>query len=59
MLRINFVGGAKSTLSDRNGNNNNIELNLIKSVYANRFGSPTNKFRNKMVKKIIMAWTKM
>ncbi len=36
--------------------NKNLELILIKSVYANRFGSTTNKLKSDMQKAIINAW---
>lgn len=36
--------------------NKSLELNLIKSVYANRFGSTTNKLKSDMQKAIIEAW---
>ena len=38
--------------------NKSIELNLIKSIYANRFGSTTNKLKKEMLKKIIDEWNK-
>ncbi len=36
--------------------NKSIELNLIKSIYSNRFGSTTNKILAHMKSKIINAW---
>lgn len=36
--------------------NESLELNLIKSIYANRFGSTTNKTKAHMIRKIKNAW---
>lgn len=36
--------------------NKSLELNLIKSIYANRFGSTTNKTLEHMIRKIKNAW---
>lgn len=36
--------------------NPSIELNLIKCIYANRFGSSTNKTKNFMIKEIVSRW---
>ncbi|MFW9971905.1 MAG: hypothetical protein ACFFDF_17080 [Candidatus Odinarchaeota archaeon] len=38
--------------------NKSLELNLIKSIYANRFGSTTNKVKKEMLKDIISEWKK-
>ena len=38
--------------------NESLELNLIKSIYANRFGSTTNKILAHMKRRIINAWRK-
>ncbi len=39
--------------------NKSIELNLIKSLYANRFGSTTNKLKTDMQKAIIDEWKEL
>lgn len=36
--------------------NKSLELNLIKAIYANRFGSTTNLTKKQMVNKIIKSW---
>lgn len=36
--------------------NESLELNLIKSLYANRFGSTTNRTKAHMIRKIKNAW---
>lgn len=36
--------------------NASLELNLIKSLYANRFGSTTNKSKAHMIRMIKNAW---
>lgn len=38
--------------------NKSIELNSIKTLYANRFGTTTNRTKAHMITKIINAWRK-
>lgn len=38
--------------------NKSLELNLIKSIYANRFGSTTNKLKSNMQQSIMDEWQK-
>ncbi len=38
--------------------NKSIELNSIKTIYANRFGSSTDKLKKDMQNAIINAWKK-
>ena len=50
-------GIAKNLKKFKKGNfNPSIELNLIKSLYANRFGTTTNMQKDQMINKMIKAW---
>ncbi|MEE9378838.1 MAG: hypothetical protein V3V33_12475 [Candidatus Lokiarchaeia archaeon] len=52
-----FENEPKTTQKDTKSEiNESLELNLIKSIYANRFGSTTNKTKAHMIRKIKIAW---
>lgn len=45
-------------ITEKESYNKSLELNLIKCLYANRFGSTTNKLKSDMQKAIINKWKK-
>ncbi len=59
---INITSSKKTVVNTAEKNaktevNESLELNLIKSIYANRFGSTTNKTKAHMIRKIKNAWS--
>lgn len=47
----------EKTINSSGEFNKSIELNLIKSLYANRFGSSTDKLKSHMISALINAWS--
>lgn len=45
-------------ITEKMSHGKSLELNLIKSLYANRFGSTTNKLKSDMQIAIINVWHK-